>query len=61
MGYSLRRWYNGVHRHSAIRYVTPNERHEGRENKILGRRHELYQNYSIRQYVRTREDSTELN
>jgi putative transposase len=36
-------WYNGVHRHSAIRYVTPNERHERHERDILGRRHELYQ------------------
>ena len=36
-------WYNGEHRHSAIRYVTPNERHHGREQAILARRHELYQ------------------
>lgn len=36
-------WYNGEHRHSAIRYVTPNERHDGREQDILARRHQLYQ------------------
>jgi putative transposase len=36
-------WYNGEHRHSAIRYVTPDERHSGREQAILARRHELYQ------------------
>lgn len=36
-------WYNGEHRHSAIRYVTPNERHDGREQEILARRHQLYQ------------------
>jgi hypothetical protein len=24
-------WYNGTHRHSAIRYVTPDQRHHGRE------------------------------
>lgn len=35
-------WYNLEHRHSAIRYVTPDERHCGRESAILGRRHELY-------------------
>jgi putative transposase len=35
-------WYNSEHRHSAIRYVTPNERHGGREHKILSHRHELY-------------------
>jgi putative transposase len=36
-------WYNGVHRHSATQYVTPNERHEGRESEILRHRHDLYQ------------------
>lgn len=36
-------WYNFEHRHSAIRYVTPDERHCGRENTILEHRHELYQ------------------
>ena len=36
-------WYNGEHRHSAIRFVTPDERHCGREHDILARRHQLYQ------------------
>ena len=36
-------WYNGEHRHSGIRYVTPNERHDGRERDILDRRHQLYE------------------
>jgi transposase InsO family protein len=36
-------WYNGEHRHSAIRYVTPNERHLGHERDVLARRHELYE------------------
>jgi transposase InsO family protein len=36
-------WYNREHRHSAIRYVTPDERHYGREHDILARRHQLYQ------------------
>jgi putative transposase len=36
-------WYNGVHRHSSIRYVTPNQRHHGQESGILRRRHDLYQ------------------
>lgn len=36
-------WYNGVHRHSAIRYVTPDERHGGIEQRILLRRHQLYE------------------
>jgi hypothetical protein len=33
-------WYNGEHRHSAIRYVTPDERHSGREQEIPARRQE---------------------
>ncbi len=37
-------WYNGVHRHSAIRYVTPDERHFGQEQTVLACRHELYEN-----------------
>lgn len=36
-------WYNGEHRHSAIRYVTPDARHFGAEQDILARRHELYE------------------
>ncbi len=36
-------WYNGVHRHSAIRYVTPDERYFGQEQAVLARRHELYE------------------
>jgi putative transposase len=35
-------WYNGTHRHSGIRYVTPDERHFGREHAILARRHAVY-------------------
>ena len=36
-------WYNTRHRHSGIRFVTPDERHFGREAEVLARRHELYQ------------------
>ena len=36
-------WYNYEHRHSAIRFVTPHERHSGQEREILQRRHALYQ------------------
>jgi len=43
MGRAIVGWYNGEHRHSAIRFVTPDERHCGREHDILARRHELYQ------------------
>jgi putative transposase len=31
-------WYNGVHLHSAINYVTPNDRHERRDVAVLAAR-----------------------
>ena len=36
-------WYNGEHRHSGIRFVTPNERHEGREGGVLANRATVYE------------------
>ena len=36
------RWYNTCHRHGAIRFVTPDERHEGRDVQILEQRRHLY-------------------
>jgi transposase InsO family protein len=36
-------WYNNVHRHSGIKYVTPAERHEGRDREILIQRTLVYQ------------------
>lgn len=36
-------WYNNEHLHSGIRFVTPQDRHAGRDNSILARRHKLYQ------------------
>jgi hypothetical protein len=35
-------WYNFDHRHSGIRYVSPAQRHEGRDHAILAARHALY-------------------
>jgi transposase InsO family protein len=35
-------WYNHDHRHSAIRYVSPAERHAGEDRAILSHRHQLY-------------------
>jgi len=35
-------WYNNEHRHSGIRYVTPAQRHDGRDRDILSNRHVLY-------------------
>jgi putative transposase len=36
-------WYNREHRHSAIRFVTPHERHFGFEHAVLDRRRALYE------------------
>lgn len=36
-------WYNDSHRHSAIRFVTPNERHRGDDKAILMQRKALYE------------------
>ena len=36
------KWYNLKHRHSAIRYVTPNQRHTGEDNEILKQRKKVY-------------------
>jgi putative transposase len=37
------RWYNHEHRHSAIRFVTPVQRHDGEDESVLAQRHRLYQ------------------
>lgn len=36
-------WYNTEHRHSEIRFVTPDERHNGQEKAILDKRKEVYE------------------
>ena len=35
-------WYNVDHRHSGIRYVSPQQRHTGGDQAILAARHDLY-------------------
>lgn len=35
-------WSNGEHLHSAIRYVTPNDRHARKDPRILAARHRVY-------------------
>lgn len=36
-------WYNNEHLHSAIGYVTPSDRHAGRDVEILTKRDEVYE------------------
>lgn len=37
------RWYNNEHRHSAIRYVTPDQRHRGADRELLKQREAVYE------------------
>jgi putative transposase len=37
------RWYNFKHRHSAIRFVTPDQRHRGEDRTLLANRHRVYE------------------
>jgi len=39
----FQRWYNEVHRHSGLKFVTPTQRHCGEDAAILGKRHVLYE------------------
>ena len=39
----FRHWYNEEHRHSALKFVTPGQRHRGEDIAILERRHMLYE------------------
>ena len=36
-------WYNNEHRHSRIKFVTPNQRHQGLDIELLENRKKLYQ------------------
>ena len=35
-------WYNHDHRHSRIKFVTPQQRHTGEDIKLLKKRQRLY-------------------
>jgi putative transposase len=37
------RWYNSEHRHSALKFVTPQQRHRGEDVELLAHRDEVYQ------------------
>jgi transposase InsO family protein len=39
---SFIRWYNSEHLHSALRYVTPDQRHSGQDRQILVNRQKVY-------------------
>jgi len=37
------RWFNHKHRHSALKFVTPNERYTGEDKAIIAKRKEVYE------------------
>ncbi len=41
-------WYNEVHRHSALKFVTPGQRHLGKDSVILKQRIALYESAKAR-------------
>lgn len=41
-------WYNHEHRHSAVRFVTPDERHAGQDTALLAKRVEVYETAKAR-------------
>jgi transposase InsO family protein len=41
-------WYNEEHQHSSIRFVTPSDRHDGRDVQILAQRHAVYEQAKAR-------------
>lgn len=45
-------WYNNEHLHSGIKFVTPSQRHEGIDKKILENRKEVYKNAKMKNPIR---------
>ncbi|MCD4718431.1 MAG: IS3 family transposase, partial [Desulfobacula sp.] len=41
-------WYNTEHLHSSIHFVTPEDRHNSRDIKILANRHDVYQEAKLK-------------
>jgi putative transposase len=49
-------WYNGVHLHSGIKFVTPNDRHTGKDKKMLRVRELVYKKAKKKQPNRWSKD-----
>jgi transposase InsO family protein len=41
-------WYNNKHLHSALKFVTPHQRHSGEDSAIRIKRHEVYQRAKLK-------------
>lgn len=50
-------WYNDEHKHSALKFVTPAQRHRGEDIAILEKRHEVYQQAKAANPLRWRGDT----
>ena len=46
--YGFVNWYNHEHLHSAIKFVTPEQRHTGEDKEILARRKQIYQQAKLK-------------
>jgi len=42
------KWYNTEHRHSGIKFTTPDERHTGKDIEILSKRKEVYKKAQLK-------------
>jgi len=49
-------WYNNEHRHSRIKFVTPNQRHQGLDVEILENR----KNYTKKKEMNIQNDGLEM-
>jgi transposase InsO family protein len=49
-------WYNGVHLHSGIKFVTPNDRHSGKDKEILKARELVYEKARKKQPLKWSKD-----
>lgn len=45
---SFVRWYNQEHRHSGLKFLTPNQRHNGLSDQILEQRKQVYERAKLR-------------
>jgi transposase InsO family protein len=54
-------WYNHEHRHSALRYVTPGQRHSGEAEGILAQRRNVFEAAKHRHPERWSGDSRDLS
>lgn len=54
-------WYNNKHLHSGIKFVTPNDRHEGRDKEILKRRKVVYETAKLKNPNRWSKETRDWN